>query len=105
MLLVYRVLVDAVLPNGGYMKNSSNHDGNHVAPRFTVLLNQKELCRFYLGGAEQRGETVKWTGSIGDANIFLEASCWDPSAQMLAADQLFSFMLFFFFLISTSFRM
>ena len=79
MLLLYRVLVGAVLPNGGYMKNASNqNDGDGFAPRFPVLLHQ-ELCRFYLGGAEQRGETMKWTGSIGDANIFLEASCWDQT--------------------------
>ena len=51
---------------------------NCFALHFPVL-NHEELCRFYLGGAEQRGETMKWTGSIADANIFLEASCWDLS--------------------------
>lgn len=35
------------------------------------------LWRFYLGGAVQRGETIKWTGSIADVTMFLEAFCSD----------------------------
>ena len=51
-------------------------DLNEPGPR--TCGDTELLARFYLGGALQRGETTKWTGSIADVNIFLEAFEWNP---------------------------
>lgn len=79
MLLVYRVLVDAVLPNRGYMKNSSNHDGNHVAPRFTVLYKtKKSSAGFTL--VEQNSEERRSSGLVPSAT---QTFSWRPHAETL----------------------